>query len=56
MLFQLELYESQFNDIAIRNTDYPVTAIQTSIQGAVPGVVEVVVVVVEEVVKGENIT
>ena len=59
MLFQLELYESQFNYIAIRNTDCPVTAIQTSgIVGAVPVVVvEVVVVVVFVVVAyGENIT
>ena len=52
MLFQLELYESQFNYIAIRNTDCPVTAIQTSIVGAVP----VVVVVVVVVACGENIT
>ena len=71
MLFQLELYESQFNYIAIRNTDCPVTSVQTSIVGAVPAVVvavvvvvvvavEVVVVVVVEVVEvvayGENIT
>ena len=56
MLFQVELHESQFNNIAIRNTDCPVTAIQTSMEGAVPGVVVVVVIVTVVEVEGENIT
>ena len=48
MLFQLELYESQFNDVAIRNTDCPITAFIAPVVvfGQKVAVVVVVVVVV----------
>ena len=56
----MELYESQFNNIAIRSADCPITAFIVPVAEVIVVVVVVGVVVVDVVVEvvewGENIT